>query len=415
MTTAWSGAPRRHWWLPVIVLAIAMRLFALTLAWDVPRIGDPYMYLQLAEGLNAGHGLALPRSGNAWVPTALFPPALPMLLAGVGLVFPLSALTLCIVNSLIDIAAALLLGRLSTQLGRPDLAVPLGLAYLAWPSIALMAPLPYKEGLFIALLLASLVALLEQARHGGFRWAVASGIAAGALILTQPAITPLLPLAFVALAPSFVGRGRWFRVCLIAAAVAVLVMLPWWVRNAITFGSFIPFTSSGGLALYQGAHPAGGMHYQHLPVSWLRAGEFAAAQLAHSAAWQIITDDPLGYAIRCLAKFPTSFVMSNWAVDQLVFAEGQPFPGLARSNLLRLAPTVAELFVVLLAIIGLARQPRSLPARLLWASIAQIMLFGIWFEFSERHRLFMTPFILLMAATVLTGEHQGRRSGLKSK
>jgi hypothetical protein len=29
------------------------------------------------------------------------------------------------------------------------------------------------------------------------------------------------------------------------------------------------------------------------------------------------------------------------------------------------------------------------------------MLFGIWFEFSERHRLFMTPFILILAAQLL--------------
>lgn len=393
----------------IIVLAIAMRLFALVLAVDVAHIGDPQNYLRLAEALNAGHGLALPGPGNAsWVPTASFPPALPLLLAGIGLVFPLTAVTLCLVNSLIDIAAALLLGRLSTQLGRPDLAIPLGLAYLVWPSIALMAPLAYKEGLSIALLLASLVALLEQARSGGVRWAVVSGVAAGAMILTQPATAPFLPLAFVALAPRFDRRDRWFRASLVAAAVALAVMLPWWVRNAFTFGAFIPFTSSGGLALWQGAHPGGGMQYQAPPAAWAQAGEFAAAQLAQSAAWQVIMADPFGYVQRCLAKFPTSFLMSNWAIDQLVFATGQPWPALARAQWLRLAPMLVELIVAGVALIGVVRLPRSIPARLLWAAMAQILLFGIWFEHSERHRLFMTPFILLMAATILTREHQRR-------
>ena len=56
------------------------------------------------------------------------------------------------------------------------------------------------------------------------------------------------------------------------------------------------------------------------------------------------------------------------------------------------------------------RLPRSIPARLLWACVAQIMVFAIWFEFSERHRLFMVPFILIMAATLLAGEHQRRSS-----
>ncbi len=368
----------------------------------VPHIGDPANYLRLAESLKTGQGLALPRlEGAPATPTALYPPMLPTLLAAVGLVVPLSALTLCIVNSLIDVAAALLLGRLSAQLGRADLAAPLGLSYLVWPSIALMAPLAYKEGLFIALLLASLVALLE-ARHGRVRWAVASGVAASVTILTQPAATPLLPFAFFALMPAFENRARWLRVSLVAAAVAALVMLPWWVRNAITFGTFIPLTSSGGLALWQGAHPAGGMQFRPPPASWASMNELAAAQLAQSTAWQIITSDPLGYVQRCLAKLPASFLMTNWAIDQLVFAPGQPLPGLARWPALRLAPTVAELIVVILALIGLARAPRSLPARLLWASIAQIMLFGIWFEFSERHRVLMIPFILLMAATLFT-------------
>jgi 4-amino-4-deoxy-L-arabinose transferase-like glycosyltransferase len=274
-----------------------------------------------------------------------------------------------------------------------------------WPSIALMAPLAYKEGLFIALLLASLVALIE-ARRGGLRWAVASGLAAGAMILTQPAATPFLPLAFFALLPAFHDRRRWLRVSLIAAAVAVLVMLPWWVRNAITFGTFIPLTSSGGLALWQGAHPAGGMQFQPPPSSWAYLSELAAAQLAQSAAWQIILSDPIGYVTRCLAKFPASFTMTNWAVDQLVFAKGQPLPELARWPLLQLAPTVAELMTVMLAIIGLFRWPRSIPARLLWASVAQVMIFGIWFEFSERHRIFMAPFILLMVAMLLVEKNR---------
>ena len=76
-------------------------------------------------------------------------------------------------------AAALLLGRLAAQLGRRDLSLPVSLAYLLWPSIAFMAPLAYKEGLIVALLLAMIVALIEQSRTGGFRWAILSGMAGG--------------------------------------------------------------------------------------------------------------------------------------------------------------------------------------------------------------------------------------------
>ena len=394
---------------PLVALAIALRLFALYLAFssDVLSFGDPRNYLNLARAIDAGEGWALPGvDGGGWVPTASFPPLLPLLLAGVGLLVPLTSVTLCIVNALFDIAAALLLGRLSNQMGRADLAVPLGLAYLAWPSIALASPLAFKDGLAIALLLASLVALIEQARSGGVRWAVVSGLCAGAMFVTQPAIAPFLPLAFFALAPGFDSRGQWFRASLIAAGAAVLVLVPWWVRNAITFGQFIPFTTSGGLALWQGAQPSGGMIYRLPPPEWARAGELAGRELARSTAWDIIAADPVGYVQRCIAKFPKVFFMPNWAIDQLVFAEGHPWPELSRSRLLRWGPTLAETIVAFLAFAGLVLMPRSLPARLIWASLAQVFLFGIWFEFSERHRLFMTPFVLLLAATVLTREHR---------
>ena len=408
-----ADASRRHFaWIAIALgLALAMRLFALYLAAGVQHFGDPYNYIRLANALDAGQGLALPGSAHGpSAPTARFPPVLPLLLAAVGLVAPLTAVTLTIVNTAIDVAAALLLGRLAKQLGRPDLAIPLGLAYLVWPSIAFMAPLAYKEGLVIALLLASLVALLEQAKRGGVRWALLSGLAGGALILTQPGVAPLLPLAFAALAPCFATRGAWFRASLIAAAVTLLVMLPWWARNAVAFGQFIPFTSSGGLSLWVGAHPSGGMQWQLPPPEWGQGGELAAEQSARAAAWQVIAADPLGYLTRCLAKFPTSFFKSNWAIDQLVFAGGQPWPSLARSQLLRFGPTLVELLAAILAVIGLVRFPRSIPARLMWACLAQIMVFAIWFEFSERHRLFMTPFVLIVAATLLTAEHRRRSS-----
>ena len=395
------------WIALALAVALAMRLFALWLAWGAWHRGDPAIYESLAGALGAGHGLALPAGGDGpLAPTAMYPPLLPLLLAGVGVLLPLNAATFCLVNSLVDGVAAFLLGRLAKQLGRPDLSLPVGLAYLVWPSIAFMAPLAYKEGLMIALLLAALVALLEQARSPGLRWAALSGLAAGALVLTQPAVAPMLPLSFLAVAPCFATRAGWLRASLVAAGVALLVLLPWWARNAILFGRFIPFTASGGLALWQGAHPAGGVVWHPPPAEWGARGEMAAADSARSAALRIIASDPWAYVARCLQKFPASFFRANWATDQLLFATGQPWPALARSALARIGPTVAELAVAVLALIGLVKSPRSFFARLLWVSLAQVVLFGIWFEYSERHRLFMTPFILLMAAALLASANR---------
>ena len=383
-------------------LALAMRLLALKLAWGTAASGDPENYLNLARSLLAGDGLALVFPGTAAAAsTALFPPVPPLVLAAAGLVVPLNSLTLTLLNTSIDCAAALLLARLARLLGYDKAAIPAGLVYLAWPSIAFMAPLAYKEGLMIALLLASLVALVEQSRCGGIGWAALSGLAGGLMVLTQPALAPLLPILSLALISNFPTRREWFRASIVAAAAAVLVMLPWWVRNALLFDRFIPFTSSGGLSLWEGAQPSGGMVWRQPPAQWALAGEIEAGKLAAAEAWRIIAADPVGYVLRCLAKLPRSFFMSNWAIDQLRFAQGQRWPALASSAWLRIVPTIAELGVAILAAIGLVREWRSVAGKLLLGCLVQVYFFSMWFEFSERHRLFMTPFILLVAALLL--------------
>ena len=403
-----EGAIRRQslWIAAALAVALAMRLFALWLAGGATHYGDPLNYLRLATALSGGHGLALPDPAGGWTPTGYFPPALPLLLAAVALIVPLAPTTLLIVNTVIDAVAALLLGRLVAQLGRRELSMPLSLAYLLWPSIAFMAPLAYKEGLIIALLLAMLVALLEQSRRNGYRWAALGGFAGGALVLTQPSLAPLLPLLFLVFWKRFGGLRRWLWISACAAAAALLVMLPWWIRNAMIFGEFIPFTTSGGLALWVGAHPSGGMVWQLPSPEWAPRGELEAGRLAAAEAWRIIVADPGGYAVRCLVKFPLSFVQSNWALDQLLLAPEAPHKALAKSVLLRFGPTLIELGAGVLALSALVRRPRSAPALLLWACLAQIMLFSIWFEFSERHRLFMTPFILILAAAALAEERK---------
>lgn len=399
-----EGATRRQlgWIAVALALALVMRIWALWLAGDVSHYGDPLNYIRLATALDRGDGLVTPNPTGGFAAAALYPPGLPLLLAAVGLVLPLNAVTLTLVNTLIDLAAALLLARVAALLGRRDLGASLALAYLLWPSIAFMAPLAFKEGLVVALLLAMLVALLEQARRPGFRWAAASGLAAGALILTQPGLAPLPALIFLALAGRFENRSRWLAVSACAAAAALAVTLPWWMRNAMIFGAFVPLTTSSGLALWVGAQPDGGMVWKMPPPEWGRAGELGSARLAAAEAWRIIADDPLGYVARCLAKFPKSFFTTNWAIDQLVLAPDAPWAAGAQSKLARVGPTLVELGAALLALCGLFRFPRSAAALLLWACLAHVMLFGIWFEFSERHRLFMAPFVLLMAAIAVT-------------
>lgn len=404
------------WIWVLLAVAIAIRLSALMLAWGTAPSGDPSNYLHLAESLLAGEGLSLPRLGSTEpVPTSMYPPALPLFLAAIGVFVPLNALTLCIANTVIDCIAAMLLARLARLIEAPSAGVPAALAYLVWPSIAFMSPLAYKEGLIVALLLGTIVTLLQQTRSPRLQWAFLSGACGGALLLTQPGLLTLLPMVFVVLARQFGSWRRWWAVSLTAALATLLVVTPWWIRNALVFGQFVPLTSSGGLALWVGAQPNGGVVWHAPPRSWWSLGEMEAARVAASEAWRIIFADPMGYVARCLTKFPRSFFYSNWAIDQLVLARGQRWPFLSDSNFLRFGPTLIELWAVAMAGIGLYRLPRQPMTLLLWACVAQVLLFGIWFEFSERHRLFLTPFLLLVAAQLLVASKKDQpRASLMS-
>jgi hypothetical protein len=66
------------------------------------------------------------------------------------------------------------------------------------------------------------------------------------------------------------------------------------------------------------------------------------------------------------------------------------------------------LIIVITALVGWIRNRRSAIGWLLLACLMQVLLFSIWFEFSERHRLFITPVWLLLAA--MTVARQPKRA-----
>ena len=64
-----------------------------------------------------------------------------------------------------------------------------------------------------------------------------------------------------------------------------------------------------------------------------------------------------------------------------------------------------------LALLFAAIRRRDPLKSMLLAGIAQMLLFGIWFEFDERHRYFLTPILLLCASAGLLSLLTRMRSG----
>jgi hypothetical protein len=331
--------------------------------------------LELARGLMAGKGfVSISAAYGGIEQRAFYPPLYPVLLAIYGTVIPLSQATICAFNFAIDCATAWLISKLAKEIG----VKPLGAVaiYLLWPSNVLLSPLPLKEGLASLLVVAAALFAVQKS-------APKLGIATGLLALTQPALVPLpFILALLFRVPKF-----WM-----VAAASALVMAPWWIRNFFVFGTFVPLTTGGGYGLYVGTFSEDGW-WLVPPRQLLTGGELQFSSASASEAWNWITAHPAEYLWRCFAKLGRGVVNGWWPVD----------------NLMRMRPVQAWVLALLPISIGVtailttlsifgAAVSRGVIGRLLLTCLLQIVLFNIWFEFSERHTYFIVPFLALATA-----------------
>jgi 4-amino-4-deoxy-L-arabinose transferase-like glycosyltransferase len=152
-------------------------------------------------------------------------------------------------------------------------SAPLAAAVLAAlnPYYIAMSELLLSEALFMPLMLATLVglAIFWRKRHETNRLtaaqdslvAIAAGAAAGAAILARPSFALFPPLTLLCwLGASTAARDRQAfgvaaRCSLLFAVGLALVMSPWWIRNAQTYGRFIGTSVWFGASLYDGLSP----------------------------------------------------------------------------------------------------------------------------------------------------------------
>ena len=398
---AWFGAVALAWMagkrarlVPVIlIVAVAARLAAAALSAGRVSPGDPHSYLLLAEHLRAGTGLWIDEPYMGLRVVALYPPAYPLLLAGWSALFGVGALSLVVLGTLTDLASAGVIASIGARLGAPLAGRRAGLLALLWPVALFDAPLAQKESLGVLLVL--LLARLWLAERPA---ALALGAVAALLALTQPGWAPIAAMFGLAFGLRL-GWVRLARTGVLAGLAAALVMLPWWLRNAVLLGAFVPLTSAGGVSLWIGNHAGASGVWEPQPRAWHGLGElaYAARAAAEAKAWMLA--NPIACLHLNLAKFLRATGAGDFALVRL--AAMQP----------PLAPAIAALCFPLLQGAQLAlwggsvfaarwREDPALRAMLLLVAVgfAQILLVGVWFEFGERHRAFLTPLLLLLVA-----------------
>jgi 4-amino-4-deoxy-L-arabinose transferase-like glycosyltransferase len=235
----------------IVVLAVALRLAYVAATPSYVPSGDPVDYQRHAVSLVREGRYPPAAVGRPGGPTAFRPPGYPYALAAVYELAGVHLRAARVANALLGgLSVALVLG-IARALWDPRRALVAGGLAAVYPPLVLMSGALLAENLFVPLVLAATLAVLRaRGSSHPIRWAVAAGALASCAALTRTnGIVILLPLLAGLL---LAGRPGWRPRALAAGAAvvaAVLVLVPWTIRNERAFGAFVPVSTQSGFAI----------------------------------------------------------------------------------------------------------------------------------------------------------------------
>lgn len=308
-----GGRPAMGWLSLAIVLevSLALRVAAADLVeWYVRSRGqvrldllpDTDIYWELARAIRAGG----PYEYVEWADIphfAIRTPGYPLFLAACQSAFGERTLPVRLVQAALGTLCVYLIYQLARRLvpagrGRWSVAVPIIAAAVAavHPQAIAMSALVLSEAAFEPLMLAALLAVAalwpsDAPRRWTWPIAMGGGAAAGAAVMVRPSWLLFVPIL---LAAWVVGglRSRGARSSIAAASIfavgAILVMAPWWIRNARVYDRFVPTALWLGASLYDGLNPDadGGssmLGFLRDPAIWPLDEQDQDAELTHRA------------------------------------------------------------------------------------------------------------------------------------
>jgi 4-amino-4-deoxy-L-arabinose transferase-like glycosyltransferase len=259
----------------------------------------------------------------------------------------------------------------------------------------------WSEPLFLVLLWWGLERALaaDEGRRGA---AVASGILLGLAALTRE-----LPLYFVPILAAWLlsrrdRRGLVRAIVLVVATAAVVA--PWTLRNWVRFDAFVPVSTMGGRALWEGntTGDRGAVYAEHDRLV-REEGPVAAYRDAMGRGLQSIRErQPRWILDKTLHEVEGLFTPNNMV---LVHIEkrgyGMPRPlGTWAAAVVTLVPYVG---LMVLFIMGLARLSWNRPLVLLLLFLLFYVMLHVVVHGHHRFRLALLPVIFTIGASVLPG------------
>jgi len=128
-----------------------------------------------------------------------------------------------------------------------------------YPGAIALSGLVLSETPFCLLMLVQLAlwaaACQAHARRAACGFALTAGLTAGAATLMRPSWLLFTPLAALVAVAFGSGKTRQAALAGVMLAGLVVVMTPWWIRNAAVTGRFVPTTLQVGASLHDGLNP----------------------------------------------------------------------------------------------------------------------------------------------------------------
>lgn len=212
---------------------------------------DSQQYWNIGVNFAAGNGL----SYDGEKPTRMRQPVYPLVLAAMISTFgpevrPIQILQL--VFAMLIVALVMAIAR--ELFGRRTAAVAAVAAGVYYP-LTVIATEIRTEVIFVLIVALAVLTALRAVRMRSLGWAAVCGVCLGLATLTRAP-----GAAFVALIPLAVwlvlrGARLSWREPLVTGIVAVLLLLPWGVRNYLVLGEFHVLSEAGPAGMYVGMHP----------------------------------------------------------------------------------------------------------------------------------------------------------------
>lgn len=223
------------------------------------------------------------------------------------------------------------------------------------------------------------------------------GIAAGILALVNVVPMPIFPI--ILLLPALENRAQWKRIlgCGSAgAAIALLIILPWSIRNAVVLHAFVPLRANGGFQFWEGNNPQGCVRenasslHPGIELSELKRydamGEVAYSRQAFHDALVYIRSHPRATLARTAERVYVVWLTDVF--DQWRWDSGTPRwwnqkrPGIMKA----LSSTLAAwVLLILMTWALLSKRLEVLPYKWLFAGIMFFLPFPYYFTLADNH------------------------------